>query len=76
MREIVVREEIELVKEVSDVDAAERVHLREGQDAGVSRPKLALVHREKSSDSYICSSRGLSGVYQLTLRTLSNSSSF
>ena len=29
-----VAEEVELVEEVADVDAAERVHLREGEDCG------------------------------------------
>jgi hypothetical protein len=33
---MVVREEIELVQEVTDVNATQRVHLREGQNAGKS----------------------------------------
>ena len=33
MLEIVVAEEIELVEEVSDIDATERIHLRKWEDA-------------------------------------------
>jgi hypothetical protein len=36
MLEVVVRKEVKLVQEVSDVDAAQRVHLREWKNAWVA----------------------------------------
>lgn len=43
MLEIVIRKEVELVEKVANVDAAQGVHLREGQDAGEGQLFRRLV---------------------------------
>lgn len=71
---VVVRKEINLVEEISNIYAAHWVHLRERKYTRKSTN--ASVDRQQGvvSLSYANCSRGLSGVYQLTLTTLSYSS--
>jgi hypothetical protein len=41
MGEIVICKEVELVKEIADVDTAQWIHPRKGQDAGESRSSIS-----------------------------------
>lgn len=43
MLEVVVRKKVELVEEIANIDAAQGIHLGEGQNA--RKPKFAIVRR-------------------------------
>ena len=78
VREVVIGKEVELVQKIPNVNTTKRIHLGEGQHAREAR-RYVSIQCFKSSVAvvtYVCSSRGFSGVYQLTLMTLSNSSRF
>ena len=70
---MVVREEVELVQEVANINAAQRVHLGERKDAW--EPKYISTKTEYMClGTHLSSFADLSGVYQLTLTTFSYSS--
>lgn len=41
MGEIIISKEVELVEEIADIDTAQWIHPREGQDAGKTRPSIS-----------------------------------
>ena len=72
--EVVVGEQIDLVEKVPDIDATKRVHLRERKNAGEARQVSIRFLPALNAYTYFCCSRSFSGMYQLTLMTLSYSS--
>ena len=69
---MIIREEVELIEKVPDINATKRIHLGKWENRREAR-KVSLV-RHLQSITYLSSSLGLSGVNQLTLTTLSYSS--
>ena len=45
MLEMIVREEVELIQEIPDINATEGIHLRKGQHAWKSEPSLATIQQ-------------------------------
>ena len=74
MLEMIIGEEVELIEEVADVDATERIHLREGQHARKTVDVSAAL-KDPRWWTYVSSSVGWSCANQLTLITFSYSSS-
>jgi hypothetical protein len=76
MLEMIIKEEIELVQEIANVNAAERVHLRKRQNTGepimyISVQCSSQKKGDKTKETHVSSSTGRSGVNQLTLTTFS-----
>ncbi len=75
MLKVVVREEIKLIQEVPDINATERVHSRKRKNVWEAvHDGLAAIFTLLKDTTHLSSSRAFSGVYQLTLSTLSYSS--
>lgn len=73
MLEVIIGEKVELVQKIADVYTTERIHLRKGQNTWKSVP-ISCRNWLLEDLRYRNSSRGFSGVYQLTFTTLSYSS--
>lgn len=71
--EVIVGKEVELVQKVADVDTTERIHLREWENAWESEDSQH-ADKDYGGCTYVSSSRGFSGMNQLTFMTLSYSS--